>query len=105
MLFLSLFLILINLKLDSHDYLFKAHVRPREIFRGFLALCFLMNDFHLVKYVPKLGVQKGYGLLLDLQLQSVFYQVKIFPNDPKLLGHSGIGPNISKIIGPKFRAA
>ena len=53
MLFLSLFLILINLKLDSHDYLFKAHVRPREIFRGFLALCFLMNDFHLVKYVPE----------------------------------------------------
>ena len=35
--------------------------------------------------------------------------MKIFPNDPKSLGHSGIGPNISKIIGPKipekFRAA
>ena len=58
---------------------------------------------------PKLGVQKGYGLLLDPQLRSVYYQVKIFPNDPKSLGHSGIGPNISKIIGPKipekFRAA
>ena len=101
--------------------------RPREIFRGFSALWFLKylgqfmsgpihewfqviwKDFHLVKYAPKLGVQKGYGLLLDAQLRSVSYQVKIFPNDPKSLGHSGIGPNISKIIGPKipekFRAA
>ena len=67
------------------------------------------KDFHLVKYAPKLGVQKGYGLLLDAQLRSVFYQVKIFPNDLKSLGHSGIGPNFSKIIVPKipenFRAA
>ena len=58
---------------------------------------------------PKLGVQEGYLRLLDAQLQSRFGQVKIFPNDPKSLGHSGIGPNISKIIGlkipEKFRAA
>ena len=58
---------------------------------------------------PKLGVQEGYLRLLDAQLWSVFHQVKIFPNDPKLLGHSGIGPNFSKIIVPKipenFRAA
>ena len=60
-------------------------------------------------YAPKLGAQKGYLRLLDGQLRSVFHQVKIFPNDPKSLGHSEIGPNISKIIGPeiaeKFRAA
>ena len=50
----------------------------------------------------KLGVQKGYGLLLDPQLRGHFGQVKIFPNDLKSLGHSGIGPNFSKIIGPKI---
>ena len=40
--------------------------------------------------------------VMNGQLRSVYYQVKIFPNDPKSLGHSKIGPNISKIIGPKI---
>ena len=60
------------------------------------------KDFHLVKYALKLGAQEGYLRLLDGQLRSVFHQVKIFPNDPKSLGHTGIGRNISKIIGPKI---
>ena len=28
--------------------------------------------------------------------------MKFYPRDPKSLGHSGIGPNFSKIIGPKI---
>ena len=65
--------------------------------------------FFYDQYAPKLGVQEGYLYIWDPQLRNVLYQVKIFPNDLKSLGHSGIGPNFSKIIGPKipekFRAA
>ena len=33
-------------------------------------------------------------------VQSHFGQMKIFPNDPKLLPHSDFVPNFWKIIGP-----
>ena len=47
----------------------------------------IRKDFHLVKYAPKLGVAHSPIAHLDPQLRSVFHQVKIFPNDPKSLGH------------------
>ena len=43
--------------------------------------------------------------LFDAQLRSVFDQVKIFPNDPKSLGHLVIGPNLSKIYNDKLQLA
>ena len=41
----------------------------------------------------KFGVQEGHVRLFDAQLRSHLGQVKIFPNDPKLLPHSDFVPN------------
>ena len=47
---------------------------------------------------PKLGVHEGHVKLFDVRLQSPFGQVKIFPNDPKLLEQLGFGPIFSVMI-------